>query len=748
MNESEKYDVIQPSVDSGRESAGTENTMSPPASEDTAQARNTPDMGQSSSVPQSADSSKSGIDIEKKAAAPTATKTVAEPKFEDDGEQPTRCAKIFNALAHVGPIVLVVAICLMVWADFWEALGGKAYYCPPEVKYMTSWLHAADHGDWLTPSALAGSEWISQWPLYTWLLWALSYMTTLSGMPLDLIFPLAASLCATLAVIGVWAFSLAARFGSPAAFAAGIILLCAPIFAPLPHFVGPSVFSTALLLISLAFFCRGWLRERAWLSLPLGFICCGLAGMSGGIFHFSIPLLSSFFFLLWRGKFKRGQGKDALFGFLLLLILLGCWISVVILAGNDSAYLSTIFKSGYQFSWPPRPLWWLAFVIAGIGLLPWILTVFGVSWLRVTSRCVSSLRASRHDNGSALVWIALVIACLLAPFFTHDTGGALVLCCLAAPLLGKAFLQMPSLGNRFFFFLASLLAILGGLIMLASSFAFSQKWLLAISLITMPNWIQEQLLNLSALPVMGSITLLAGIIGMAVFARHNHEGGGLVFSLLVSIFLAQPGVLMLAPELGANPGSGLATFGKIQTIYKNAVQQPAAADTSPAQMEQPAQDEGQIKQPEPLVEQAAPKPEAVEQKTADPQHDATPEESAPAPVSETVPTATQPAPNNSTEQPNAASVPDNASPAPVPPHEKPAANVDGTAAQPQTGVETSAETAENPTGAATAEPEKPAVTPEIVKEEIIIETIVPEKTPTDNGNEGSKPENNTEGAPQ
>lgn len=579
----------------------------------------------------------------------------AEPKFAEDrgSEAAARHSRFFAGLAHVGPLVLLVAIGLMVWPDFWGAMNGKGYYCPAEVSAISSLLRGIDHHSWIAPAALANSQWIAQWPAYTWLMELIAIATNFPGVPPDVVFPLAATICAFLAALGAWGFAHAARFGSRASFAAALILLCAPLFAPLPHFVGASVLSAALMMLSLALFARGWLRPRAWISMLLAFILCGLAGLSGGLFYLAIPLLASFFFLVWRGNMRRGGGKDAIFGFALLLVLLGGWISAVILRGDDASYLSSLFSAGLRFTWPPQPLWWVVFVIAGFGLLPWLLTILGVSWLHVIAASPASLKASRRDNGSALIWIAIVIACLLAPFFGHMPGVAIALVCLASPLLGKAFINMPSAGNRFFFFLASLLAILASLAMLGLSFSFSRGFILSLSPLAIPDWLSTQLPELSSLPIIGAILLISGIIGMVVYARRDHEGAGLLFSLLVTIIITQPCVMMLVPELAANSGSGLATYADIRTSYNNA-RIPAAEPATPEQAQAPASE---------VQDEAASLPPAV---TGPEQGSAQPEGQSPA----TSPNENQPAPdeNAAPAQPDAAINP----PAALPPAESPA----------------------------------------------------------------------------
>ena len=62
-----------------------------------------------------------------------------------------------------------------------------------------------------------------------------------------------------------------------------------------------------------------------------------------GIYAFALPLIASFFFLIWRANLGRSSRADAIFGFGLLLALLGVWLGLVILKGTDATYLNYPF---------------------------------------------------------------------------------------------------------------------------------------------------------------------------------------------------------------------------------------------------------------------------------------------------------------------------------------------------------------------------------------------------------------------
>lgn len=114
-----------------------------------------------------------------------------------------------------------------------------------------------------------------------------------------------------LSLVAVWVLGRVAGLDRKAALAGGMLLLCAPIFAPLSTFVGPEALATALTLLSLACLCHGWQKPGTTLTVPLGFVLAALAGLTGGLFYVLLPVLTSLVFLFWRCRFRRAQKPTA-----------------------------------------------------------------------------------------------------------------------------------------------------------------------------------------------------------------------------------------------------------------------------------------------------------------------------------------------------------------------------------------------------------------------------------------------------
>lgn len=542
------------------------------------------------------------------------TVAAALARSEDAGgatvPRPDRCERVFRFLSRLGPLFLLVILAAQVWPDFWHALSGNGLYCPAEARNIEAFFLSMAQSSWLTP----GTDGVAHWPLFTWFMGMLAPLPVmLTGSP-DPLFPLAGALAAALALLAVWGLARAASFGAQAALAAGLLLLAAPLFAPLGHFTGPAALASALMVFSLVCFCRGWQTEHAWCSLPAGFALAGLAGLAGGPFFLAVPLVASLCFLIWRGGFRRAQALDAVMGFLLLLLLFGAWLGSIILGEDDGGYLAQLFGNAVQKPWPLPARWWLAACVAGLGLVPWILSVFGVSWFRVLREAPRTLGASRRSGGAALIWTALVFGLVITPCIPAGQAQvvAVALACLAAPLLGKAILALPRLSGHLLYACAALLLLAAGIVLLGANFELTQGALAGLSPVSLDGQILAALRDMPGLPVLGGVCLLGAVI-MCRFVRGEHGGGGLVAASVISVLLAQPATLLLAPELGTVPALGLAGLPAIQKAAQAQLEPRRAPDEPPASVAPlPEPIETAPVQPAPPAEPAQPATPAPE----------------------------------------------------------------------------------------------------------------------------------------
>lgn len=549
---------------------------------------------------------------------------------------------LFNGFAAIGPIALLLLLGCMAWPMFWQQ--GSGVFCPAEIKGLSGFLHCIAQQSWLAPTGIENGNFTTPlWPVFSW--WVGLFALVPQLVQTGLLLPTATFFATFLAAFAVWTLAIVAGFGRKAALASGIILLSSPIFAPLPHFVGPAALAAALMIFALVFFCRGWSAQRAGISLPLAFIFTALAGLCGGPLHLAVPLLASLFFLIWRATFRRAQSLDALVGFFLMLAIIGIWLGALMLGDGHETYFTGLMAGSVHFAWPIPHIWFLALIVGLIGLLPWITLILGVSWFHVLGHASKSLSAARHSNGSALCWLALILILCCSIFTASFHTAAIAIACLAAVLLGKAFINLGALGNRFFFAIASLFIILAGAVICLASFSDTRQLLFDQfpMLANVPD-LGNKLAALPTLPIMGYICIAAGIIGL-FFVKRARGCGGLIYASIVVIVLCQPARLMLVQEIAAMPNTPLVSYASVEKQVEAAML-PKAGE--PAAIPAPSQ-KASAPIPEQVVTPA--QPGNVEPAT----ESALPPESSPATATSTVPGQTNAAPEQPATVPNAAS---------------------------------------------------------------------------------------------
>lgn len=509
--------------------------------------------------------------------------------------------KAFAVLAKMGPLALLLLLLCQLWPTF--LTGGL--YCPPEMKLMDTVRAALANGQWFAP--LHNGD--AQLPVFVWMLAALDLVARMVPQLSAFVWPAGAALGGLACLWGTWALSRAAGFGPQAALASGLILLSSLLFPQLAHFMGPQGLATGLCLLSMAFFCMGWKKEHAWISLPLAFLTSGLAALTGGLVFLILPLLTSLVHLFWTWRIRRAQRLDALAGFLLLLLLGTLWAAAIIFWVQAEGYAQAVSSKFISLPWPLPAFWWLAPALAVLGLLPWLFVVTGVNWGRVFATSWKTLRASRKESsGSSFLWIALVFSLPLS-LLGSGLAGATPALCLLAILLGRALVRMGSLGSKFFYLIIALLFLHAGMLLAALHFPVALEWLRTSTSLAIPQQYEALLTSLDALPVLGGLCIVFAVL-LARFTRRAWPGGSLLVCTLFAILLAQPAHLWLAPQLAEHAELKLAAAQPLNATAPVAPEATTPAEAAPA----PEATETSAPAPEaaaPAEVQAAPAQEAA-----------------------------------------------------------------------------------------------------------------------------------------
>lgn len=476
-----------------------------------------------------------------------------------------RAQQLFQRLAVVGPLALLVLLAVQLWPIF--LTGGR--FCPAEWPSVLAALTSLQDGQWLCPSGPQGA----QLPLLFWLMGGLHHLLLLAGLPDLILFPVTSALCGALALLATWILSRATGNGRESALAAGLMLLCSLLFPFFAHFMGPPPLATALTLLSLACLCRGWQSTSTSLLLPLGFVLGGLAGLTGGLAYVALPPLTSLVWLFWRLRLGRAQRLDAVLGFLFMLLVIAVWLLALIIFVEADTYLQSVVRQFWHWPLPLSGKWWLPLAAGVLGMGPWIVLIPFVSWTRVLRQAPHAVAASRHDAcGASFLWIALVLSAVLS-LLAPGLSGSGPLLCLLAILLGRALLRLSDLGSRIFYLVVALLFLHAGMALTACGFGVTLDWLVNFTSLKLTPEQQEVVLQLSGLPVLGILGILCAVT-VTRLVRRAWPGGALLVCTLLACLLAQPAHLLLSPQLGAQPSVPLPGAAELQAFLTQRNEKP------------------------------------------------------------------------------------------------------------------------------------------------------------------------------
>ena len=476
-----------------------------------------------------------------------------------------RAQQLFQRLAVVGPLALLVLLAVQLWPIF--LTGGR--FCPAEWPSVLAALTSLQDGQWLCPSGPQGA----QLPLLFWLMGGLHHLLLLAGLPDLILFPVTSALCGALALLATWILSRATGNDRGSALAAGLMLLCSLLFPFFAHFMGPPPLATALTLLSLACLCRGWQSTSTSLLLPLGFVLAGLAGLTGGLAYVALPPLTSLVWLFWRLRLGRAQRLDAVLGFLFMLLVIAVWLLALIIFVEADTYLQSVVRQFWHWPLPLSGKWWLPLAAGVLGMGPWIVLIPFVSWTRVLRQAPHAVAASRHDAcGASFLWIALVLSAVLS-LLAPGLSGSGPLLCLLAILLGRALLRLSDLGSRIFYLVVALLFLHAGMALTACGFGVTLDWLVNFTSLKLTPEQQEVVLQLSGLPVLGILGILCAVT-VTRLVRRAWPGGALLVCTLLACLLAQPAHLLLSPQLGAQPSVPLPGAAELQAFLTQRNEKP------------------------------------------------------------------------------------------------------------------------------------------------------------------------------
>ncbi len=567
------------------------------------------------------------------------------PVFEEKPEAepvPMEHHGLFRGLAKVAPLALLILLAMVCWMP----LVTTDLLCPAEADNARVLL--AGQGMSLLPHA--GGHVLM--PVFAWLGSALASLPLAS--PVQFL-PLAGFAGAAVCLIGLCILAATLKMGRQVMFGAGLLLLCLPVFLGMANFVGPIPFACGISMIAMALLCRAWMKESDLACMVLGSLLAVCATLSGGLYFGLVPVVSGFLFALWRGGLDRLRKKDALIGFIVFVVAHLLWLGALICFGDD-AITSDMFLAGL-LGIPYPAVFCDSLKKICLGFLPFLLILLALSWPQIFKNLVKGIRASRKENGSAYLWIAILLSFVFSCFAAHAFDVFLTLCLLSL-LTARALLKLSVFGVRCFFILTGVLLLGVTLALLALIVPFFNE--LAVSICPqfaalVPADVHADLERLWSGHAIISLLialmpLLCALVITHVAWRSRTAAAPLLTSIACVVVLAQPVGLYCLPQLATQMASAkLIDANALLDETKETPAQPADTVT-PAEPAAPAEeakpDEAKPAEPVAPAEEAKPE-EAKPAEPAAPAVEAKPEEAKPAepaaPAEEAKPEEAKPA---------------------------------------------------------------------------------------------------------
>lgn len=462
--------------------------------------------------------------------------------------EPGPAEKCFNALSWAGLPVLLVLVALVVFQEF---LAPRALWLFDEVRAADVYMRFLG-GDQPALS-LNGVPYTDMPPLYFWFLKGLNQLPHVDQ---PLLFFLGTALSAMLYISAIWLLARATGHDRRTAFAAGLLALTSFFVMGLAQCPNADLLFAAVIALSLTCFYRGWIKAKAPLWLTLAFLLAGTAILIKGPLALAYPLIASVLFLFWRGTPGRLNGRDGLFGFLLMLLMIGAWL-VMLYAAGQTDYIVELFQRQltdriFDAGDMAMP-WWFYLAALPPVCLPWVLLPLFVNWWGALRGAPAAWRTRRENGGSSWLWISLVAGvALLSALSAKSLTALLPLLAPLAVLAGRSLLRLSPLRSRFYFFFTALLFLLLGLALVAAHYHTKLLPLLPAAwsarLGDLPPPVFAWLDAAKNLVCMGGVLIILALL-LFFLCRRSLPGGTLLLCSVSLIVMNLPFAKNVAPSL-------------------------------------------------------------------------------------------------------------------------------------------------------------------------------------------------------
>ncbi len=434
-------------------------------------------------------------------------------------------------------------------------LDARALWYSDEVRYANVFEHLAHGGKWIVLH-LNGVPYPDKPPVYFWLLAGVQYVLNtlgISGTAPGIIEPrLFFAGAAVSGVLYLWATYFMARsvakVDKHVALGAGLVLLSIFYFIGITHYSRMDLLFGALITISHVCLFKGWQKKEAPFWIISGFILAALATLTKGPLGLAFPIVTSVFFLFWRGTPGRLGARDVAYGFGTMLLILLSWVMAAYLTEHPD-FLRNIFQDQIYRratdTWHHAQPWWHYLVALPAAWLPWTLVLCVLPISRLFSKnTYKTIIASRkpENEGMAYLWIALIsgigilsavsikIVIYLVPLFAP-----------LAILTAYTVLALPDTRVKRFIHLLALLLASFAVVLITLQLGQTFQWQTIMQAVRWPLAL-EGLWPLAAGCILGAILLWSA-------APRAGGRGALLMAVLFCTAWIQPLGLITAPSL-------------------------------------------------------------------------------------------------------------------------------------------------------------------------------------------------------
>ena len=526
----------------------------------------------------------------------------AQPAPAPVAPKPGIAAMFFNGLSCIGlPVLLVMALAM----TFMEVWFVRDLWFSEEARLADVFMNVKA-GDWLVLMQ-NGQPYPDNPPFYFWFMEALTRIPSFTvptfglleapeitiSITMPMVMFLAVALSHALFIGSIWMLARATGHNRRESFAAGLVTLCCTYISGLACIPGMHLLFGAVVALGMACLYRGWIKRFAPFWLALGFLLAGAATLVESALGMAFAIVTSFFFLFWRGTPGRLNGRDGLPGFLLMLLGVGGWLGYLYLTGHQD-YLHDIVMT--QLINPVMGegqglVWWYYLAALPIIWLPFTLLVLFVNWFAVLGGIPTLWRERKTNGGSSWLWIWLATGVAMLSFMGAKTAFyAVPLLAPLAVLTGRSIIRLTPGRSRGFFALTALVLALSGLALVlfdvwptiggyipADWKALALAYLPAEWQACIPAMLQPLVAALDGTMYMGAALVLTAVI-LLFLTRRALPGGALLVMTIGMIGMFLTFQAMVVPSLDAMFSQSAQAEAKVEQTAAPAPAAPAAVE--------------------------------------------------------------------------------------------------------------------------------------------------------------------------